>query len=156
MDPDALIELAESLSDTDMPASSEVALRRAVSTTYYALFHSLAASCADSLAGGSQADRASAAWHQVYRALEHTHARNQCRDRRIADFPESIRRFAERFAVMQVKRHRADYDPREAPDANLVRTDIQRAKHAIAAFRATPARERRDFAAFVLLKTRRD
>ena len=56
----------------------ETNLRRAVSTTYYALFHCLAAAGADLLVGGAGADRSRPAWRQAYRALQHGPARKRC------------------------------------------------------------------------------
>ena len=45
-------------------------MRRAVSTTYYALFHCMAAAGADLLVGGPGANRSRPAWRQAYRALQ--------------------------------------------------------------------------------------
>ena len=40
-------------------------LRRAISTAYYALFHSLAASCADTLIGTNPNSRPQVLWEQT-------------------------------------------------------------------------------------------
>ena len=87
-------------------------LRRAVSTTYYALFHCLAACCADTLVGGAGSDRSEQAWRQTYRALQHGPARERCAHRNIEWFPNEIQDLANVFVNMQTKRHSADYDPR--------------------------------------------
>lgn len=52
-------------------------LRRAVSTTYYALFHALSRCCADILAGSTPAHRRQRGWQLVYRSLEHGPARSR-------------------------------------------------------------------------------
>ena len=59
-------------------------LRRAVSAAYYALFHTLANSCATTLVGSTRANRDQTAWRQTYRSLEHGHAQRQCDNRSLA------------------------------------------------------------------------
>ena len=61
-------------------------LRKAASAIYYAMFHALAASNADTLIGASAELRALPAWTQTYRALEHGFARGQI-IRGVGDFP---------------------------------------------------------------------
>ena len=68
------IETARHLtSSTGRPRQTD--LRRAVSTTYYALFHCLAACYADTIVGGPGAKRSKPAWRQAYRALNHGSAK---------------------------------------------------------------------------------
>lgn len=128
-----------------------------MSTAYYALFHCLARCCADTLVGRTRGHRRESAWRQAYRALEHGRARAQCSRPAIHEFPPGIEGFAEVFVDMQGKRHRADYDPR-APDGRWrkfeVVEDIAAAAETIARFEASPLRDRRAFAVFVLLKSR--
>ncbi len=67
----------------------ETNIRRAVSTTYYALFHCLATSNANMLVGGPGAHRSQPAWRQAYRALQHGTARQRCeRQGIIIKFPD--------------------------------------------------------------------
>ena len=68
-------------------------IRRSESTIYYALFHSIAASNANMLAGNPRTNRYSnEAWTQVYRALSHGIARNRCESKReMLRFPMEIR-----------------------------------------------------------------
>ena len=143
----------------------ETNLRRAVSTTYYALFHCLAACCADMVVGGSGSNRSRAAWRQAYRALQHGPARQRCeRQKIIAKFPDEIKDFADLFVDMQKKRHSADYDPSPTATYNLgtpfsksdVTQDISAAKDVINRFSKAPVRDRRAFAVYVLLDSRRD
>ena len=132
----------------------EVNLRRAVSTTYYALFHCLADCCANMLAGNAQDNRSSPAWRQTYRALQHTTARRRCLRATINRFPSAIRNFAKLFVSMQMKRHSADYDP----DAAFLKSDviqyIDEAEDAIKQFNSAPRADRRAFAIYVLLDIR--
>ena len=51
MDPDHLLQVATDLAETNPGRPRRTDLCRAVSTTYYAMFHCLARSCADRLAG---------------------------------------------------------------------------------------------------------
>ena len=134
----------------------EVNLRRAVSTTYYALFHCLADCCANMLAGSVQANRSHPAWRQTYRALQHTTARNRCRRGAINRFPADIRNFAKLFVSMQVKRHRADYDPGGTFRKSDVIQDIDEAEDVIKRFSEVSRADRRAFAIYVLLDIRND
>ena len=62
-----LIGTARGLTMLDPRRPTQANLRRAVSTAYYAVFHSLARTTADLLLGRKHDD----AWHHMYRALEH-------------------------------------------------------------------------------------
>ena len=56
---------------------TQAAVRRAVSDAYYAAFHALAASNADTLIGVAQDQLTTGAWVRVYRGLDHGRARAQ-------------------------------------------------------------------------------
>jgi hypothetical protein len=91
----------------------------------------------------------------VFRALDHTQARNRCRDKSaIARFPFPIQNFAEAFADLQAARNDADYNPRLRLIKSEVLTGIATAKNAIQLFPAAPGRDRRAFSALVLLRPR--
>ena len=70
-----LIETARAITETGRGRPNQARLRRAVSTAYYAMFHTLAASAADLFIG----QRRDPAWHRTYRALEHGRAKHACR-----------------------------------------------------------------------------
>ena len=158
MTPHNFIATAEDLAGSDRRGRPrQTNLRRAVSTTYYALFHCLAVCCADMLVGGPGSDRSRAAWRQTYRALRHGVARQRCqRHAIISRFPAAIQDFAKLFSEMQAKRHAADYDPYAAFFKSDVLQDIAAAAAIIDLFNATPARDRRAFAVYVLLDVRND
>jgi uncharacterized protein (UPF0332 family) len=126
-------------------------LKRAVSTAYYALFHALAENAADLLVGVGQT-RTSAAWAQVYRALDHGFARNACRE--VRHLPPSIIDCADEFIELQEVRHKADYDP----GARFTRTEaldwVSRSEVAIGKLRAAPRRDRKAFTVQLLLRRR--
>ena len=151
-----LLETARDLAGIPgRPPPSQASLRRAISTAYYALFHCMAENCADMLVGVASSGRSQPAWLQAYRALEHGLAKQRCqRKDSIRRFPLQIQGFAENFASMQGKRQTADYDPSEIFDQSAVITDINDAENAIAQFRQAPERDRRAFAAYVLLALR--
>ena len=93
----------------------------------------------------------------MYRSLEHGHARNQCKNKTVMEkFPEGIQSFGRAFVEMQRQRHSADYDP----DPKLLRTDVKqlidKTAKAITEFNKTTPADRKAFAIYVLLRTRRD
>ena len=142
---------------SSMGRPRETNIRRAISTTYYALFHCLATSNTNMLVGGPGANRSQAAWRQAYRALQHGTARQRCeRQNAIIKFPEAVQDFAERFADMQKKRHGADYDPDATFSKSDVVQDIADAEDVILCFNRVPARDRRAFAIYLLLDFRND
>ena len=76
--PDHLLQIATDLAEINTRRRRRTDLCRALSTVYYALFHCLARTCADSMAGraGVVGDRPM--WRRVYRALEHRQAKTRC------------------------------------------------------------------------------
>ena len=101
-----LINTAVGLTGLDRRKPTQANLRRATSTAYYAVFHSLARTAADVLIGRKSKE----AWRQVYRALEHGKVRSVCSNRQAMKiFPIEIQEFAETLVELQIKRHDADY-----------------------------------------------
>ena len=156
MNPQDLIrmarELAESSSTTELTGTRQTYLCRAVSTAYYAMFHTLAHSCADMLAGSN---RAHPSWRQAYRALDHNLARIQCD--KVSDIPDygpEIVRFADKFGVVQGLRHTADYDPAATFSKFQALTLIDEIESVIAGFNSVGQDERRAFAIHVLFRQR--
>lgn len=131
----------------------QIQLRKAISAAYYAMFHALAQSNADTLIGVSPRFRNLPAWTLTYRALDHGYARGQM-NRGMNAFETAIEDFGLAFVDLQNWRHRADYDPNaefSRPDAVRL---IDRAEAAIIAFEAADATERKAFAAHVLFRVR--
>ena len=146
-----LMGTARRLTEPGASQPTQADLRRAVSTAYYALFHSLARAGADLLTGTSRGP----AWHRVYRALDHGKARDACRQQAARrTFPKEIRVFANAFDSLQEARHRADY----ALDSWFSKRDvlaiIHTAEDAIGKFEQAAGRHRRSFAVHVLFKRR--
>ena len=154
MDPGHLLKAARSLAASSKGKPKQAYLKRAASTTYYAMFHCLARTCADLLIGGTGSQRSMPAWTQVYRALDHGAARNVCSGQLMPNFPREIQDFANVFVTMQKKRHDADYDPQCFVFKSAILADISNVETVIADFEIAPAKDRRAFAAAVLLRKR--
>lgn len=136
-------------------AGSVDSLRRSVSTTYYAVFHALAASNADCLVGTRQTPLDEHAWLRAYRALDHRDAR-QFLKRDIQQFSPPVRRFIGIFEELQDARHMADYNPdssRIVARSEATRW-IDRAESAINEFNQVDPSERSAVAIQSLIKGR--
>ena len=91
----------------------ETDLRRAVSTNNYALFLLLCYLLADLWIGTTPSARASIAWNQVSRFLQHGKAKEICSNKKkMSHFPVPIRDFARVLIIAYQKRQQADYDSR--------------------------------------------
>lgn len=73
----------------------------------------------------------------------------------VKKFPKSIEDFANMFVALQAKRHAADYDPFASFSKSAVGNDIDNARKAMDGFVASPSKDRRAFAAYVLFKDRK-
>lgn len=115
-----LIEQAEFLASTKKDAGKpkEASLRRAVSAAYYALFHELNRTVANSLVGPSKS------WDTytpVYRMLDHKVTKSffvRLRNRGSIEFTAlgpAIADIGETFIRLQDERTRADYNPEPFP-----------------------------------------
>ena len=164
MNPDDLIRIARLLAGGmtggGLGRPRDADLRRAVSAAYYALFHALAACCADTLIGSSPRTRSQQAWRQTYRALDHGPAKERCARREIEQFPQDIQDFAASFVKLQGRRHTADYDPLPDRGSGFYRSDVLKligeVEEMIGVLNAASDLDRRAFAALVLFRLRRD
>ena len=158
MSPANLIATARVLFDaaaeeTD-PEQAQTHLKRAVSTVYYAMFHAICANAMELLAPAEDL-AISAARLQAYRGMEHTHARNQCRNSdTMAPFPTEIKAFARIFVENQGYRNQADYNPISEFYPEDVSQIIENAEIAIDQLSSAPASIRRAFAITILLRNR--
>ena len=106
---DGYLAVARRLANTKRPSQAEI--RRSISSAYYAVFHALAQTCADSLVGRTPRQRPNKAWVEVYRGLNHGVCRKACEQAKAVAFPVCIKEFADAFRQLQEYRHMADYDP---------------------------------------------
>jgi hypothetical protein len=156
MKPLDLVDVARSLVNFNQRRPTDAYLRRAVSSLYYALFHCLTSSCADTLVGKTGNIRQSEAWQKTYRSLEHGLAKQACGNLG-GQFSQPIVNFAELFKSLQELRHDADYRPNLNPrlSKSEVLTSILAVEAVIVAFEACTLIERRAFSVHVLFKHRR-
>ena len=136
---------------------SQTHLKRAASTSYYAMFHAVCTNAAKLLHNAAGEPATSAAWLQAYRGPEHTHVRNQCRNAALmAPFPLEIKNLAQTFVRIQSRRNQADYNPLSDFRRAEVARIIDDAELAINLLAFAPAEIRRAFAIIVLLRNRAD
>lgn len=140
-----------SQSETSPPSDAD--LRRAVSTAYYAMFHTLAASNADLIAGEPQSDISAYAWERVYRRLDHGRAQNNLR-MVLSQLSPNGESFARTFIDLQGLRQQADYDPNFSITGTRTLNLIELAETAISSFAQLSEEERRFIAAQSLFDRR--
>lgn len=105
---DDLLDIAEQLARLDSGRPRQASLRRAVSSAYYALFHALAALCANQFVGWKQP------WDvftPIYRSLDHGRAKELFSGWGRKHGGE-IALIGQVFIKLQEQRHIADYDPK--------------------------------------------
>ena len=155
--PGRLIDVATllTLSSRDVPEHQE-RLRRAVSTAYYAMFHTLANFNAQALIGDAPNDSNDvAAWNRTYRALEHGTARSRFQNSsHMASFPDTVREFGDTFSRLQRERQTADYNPDITFTVSGALWTIDQARQAILKFAGTSLEIRRDLATYILFGNR--
>ena len=119
---------------------SQEALRRAVSTAYYAMFHALANSNADLIAGPRTPANQSN-WTATYRSLRHFRAQNPLHGWPHL-FSPPVQNFAVVISGMKDERENADYNPNVNFTQEQVVIWIYRAERAIINFNAASPQER--------------
>ena len=130
-------------------------LRRAVSTAYYAVFHALAISNADSMIGSSPYIRQSDEWARTYRALDHRFAKDRFNAvAAMVAFPINLQDFGHTFIALQNQRHDADYNPHVTFLRSETVRVIERTKTAADDLMTTDQRTRRALATYVLFRPR--
>jgi uncharacterized protein (UPF0332 family) len=122
INPGHLLEQADSLSRKAGRKPRQADLRRAVSSTYYAVFHTVLIAASDEFVGKKL--RNDRRYTLVYRSIDHAAVRKLC-DEAVKQSPSAkfstflsnegfepaIRQFANLTLALQSKRHEADYDP---------------------------------------------
>ena len=129
------------------------AIRRVISTAYYAVFHALAANNADVLIGPAHNQLTADAWIRIYRGLNHNHARSQLQQNR-TNLSAGVRTFADLFRDLQIERHNADYNPQATFTARTATTWLNEAESAINDFLQTSRTERAAIAILTLVRSR--
>ena len=154
IDPQELIATCYKLvSQAGAATPSETDLRRAISTAYYAVFHTLATSNANLIAGQPQSAMSSHAWDRVYRRLDHGRSQNNLRGV-INQLSPPGENFARTFIDLQSLRQQADYDPHFSITDTITLNSIEIAEAAISSFGQLSEEERRFIAAQSLFDRR--
>ncbi|MDE2683943.1 MAG: hypothetical protein OXI54_07330 [Chloroflexota bacterium] len=121
---------------------TQAALRRAVSTAYYAMFHALAASNAD-LIVGPRTPANESRWIATYRSLRHFRAENPLHGW-AHFFSSPVQNFAYVIGIIKKEREQADYNPGATVTfaQNQVITWIDAAEQATIDFNTASSQER--------------
>ena len=119
---------------------SQEALRRAVSTAYYAMFHALTASNADLIMGARRPANESD-WVATYRSLRHYRAENPLHGWPHL-FSPPVQNFAFVIGIIKAERENADYNPIMSFDQDDVLNWIDSAEQAIIDLNAASPQER--------------
>jgi hypothetical protein len=127
-------------------------LRRAISATYYALFHAIIADFADRLVGRD--DRDTPQYALIYRSVLHRDLSGLCKkivkDNLTGYEPEggfspALLAVANALISLQEKRHSADYDPLYSVRASEAALTVDEGRTAVAHWRDVPEEQRRLF-----------
>ena len=135
------------------PQPDPAAVRRAISTAYYAAFHALSANNAEVLVGAASDQLTADAWIQIYRGLNHNQARVQLQQNR-ARLSVDAQVFAKLFADLQDERHSADYNPVATFTAAAAANWLDKTEASITNFLQTSRSERAAIAILTLIRTR--
>ncbi|TFF25431.1 hypothetical protein E3C22_08745 [Jiella endophytica] len=149
---DELLLTAEALlRDSQNPASR----RRAVSATYYAVFHALAELASKSLLPDVSSD----SWEYVrtYRSLDHGPLKSVFLQLPLKD-DARFRIIGQSVVQLQVERNRADYLPNEPSlfPSTQAADLIAQARNVIAALRSLGDEEKRKLAVCLLFRVRQE
>jgi hypothetical protein len=132
-------------------------LRRAVSTTYYALFHFVIQSSVEILMPNTKRPLLRAK-QQAYRSIDHRDIKGACLKSKDPEYgaPAQVRRLADTFLDLNKHRERADYDPSVHGEFHIkhVLDLIGECETAIAEFKTADIDDRRAFAVQVCLKSK--
>jgi len=128
-------------------------LKRAVSSAYYAMFHALCQSNADTIIGRRNDPVSRLAWTRTYRALDHRQAKIRLAQA-LRELPAQAQSFASTFGFMQEQRHAADYNPHRTFAREEVLYLLDSADTATQEYMQMPRNERRAVATVVLLQDR--
>lgn len=132
---------------------NQTALRRAVSDSYYAVFHAVCYLAADGLVGWNTPWES---FEPLYRSLDHQDAKKRFASPEIAALAPEVRRIGEILRDLIKERHTADYDPRPfATNKAETLARIAQAQEAIDLIEALPKTTYRKLAVLLIAKPRR-
>lgn len=131
--------------------------RRAISTAYYAVFHTVLRSVADHYIGRGSPERLE--YKLAYRHIDHSTLSQVCTEfkkRLVPDdlLHQDLRAFASAVVELQSRRHRADYDPDLDLRASDTRAAVRSARDAIDRFRRLQQDQRLKFLFHLMVKVK--
>jgi hypothetical protein len=165
LDPEHLFEQADLLITARAGRPRQADIRRAISATYYGLFHAAVTAAADQVVGAT--NRAKSRYGLVYRSIDHKSLRDLCEAIKKPNLPDKYKpyapqggfepdiiAFATAVAELQEKRHEADYNPM----IQMKRSDtilwIGAARAALTGFQNVDPEQRTIFLTLLLFATR--
>ncbi len=169
INPDHLLEQADRLiASAGKGTPRQADLRRAISTAYYAVFHSVLTGAADCFAG--RASRNTSNYALIYRSVDHRPLRTACEVLKRATPPqrlpekysryEPVGGFGEIVAVaaavveLNEKRQEADYDPLYRSSVSDALAAIATARDALARLKAASPTRRVAFFSLIVFPPR--
>jgi hypothetical protein len=166
LNPAHLFDQADGLAGSGVGRPRQVDIRRAISASYYGLFHAVTTAAADQVIG--QNNRSQPRYGLVYRSIDHNRLRELCKDVQKLTLPEKYRRYAPQggfgadirtFAIavveLQEKRHTADYDPMAQMKQSDAIVSTGTARAALTRFQSANSDERMIFLTLLLFEPRR-
>lgn len=161
-----LLAIADELvGRTKIGAPNQTALRRGISTAYYALFHHIIGSTADTLVGKKH--RRTPRYALIYRSFDHRRMREVCEmlDKQalgnkaraalgIQVPTQDMRDIATIFANLQQRRHWSDYNPVGKVSRSDAKDLIDQAELAMNKFTSLPLETRKNLMVFLMTSSR--
>jgi hypothetical protein len=164
-DPEHLLDQADRLAMPIAGVVRQADLRRAISATYYALFHATLIAAADMIVGNE--NRTSNRYALVYRSVEHVTLKEISENITKTTVPDKYKRyipragfssdvidFADALILFQNRRHQADYDPLFRARRSDVQLAVKTARAALANFSKAALDQREAFLTLLLFKAR--
>ena len=141
LQPERLLEQADHLLIYRSPSQED--LRRAVSASYYAVFHLICTVAADLFAGKTQ--QKAPAYALVYRSFDHAQPRKACVEVQsptsavtaivpAGEARDKLIQFAAITVELQRARNQADYDPLKTYSVAYAQASIRSARSAVALY----------------------
>lgn len=157
--PDHYLDQAEKL--IRWSGGRQAELRRAISTAYYAVFHTVMRAAADAYLGRS--NQKTEDYARAYRHIDHDNLKNVCAQykKQAADHDESatlansdLRAFAQAVVELHARRNAADYDPSLDLRVSDARAVVAAARDAIERFGNLPMDRKLTFLFQLMVKTK--
>ncbi len=147
-----MLELADELARArGTPNHRKAAMRRAVSTAYYAVFHALCFVCASALVGWSQSENVD----PIYRSVEHGFAKKRLASRDAVSIGVEVVQIGASFTALQDRRHSADYASPGLPVSPSATIEtVELARQTVAAVEALDERQRLRLAILLIARQR--